>query len=82
MSRIVDSQFVEVNKSTAIALDKAAKNAPAGCEAAFAVVKSAFAPANSAYENISEATKQIVEVVKENLSAATSTAVKAAGAAA
>ena len=79
ISKIVESQFADLNKSVTSALDKAAKNAPAGSDAAFAAVKSAFATANSAYENISKATKQAVETAEANLASATSATVKAVG---
>ncbi len=82
VSKIVESQVAEGNKTVANALDKAAKNAPAGSDAAVAAVKSAFAAANTAYDNISKATKQVVEIAEANMAAATSATVKAAGAAA
>ena len=80
MSKIVESQFVEANKNVVEALDKAAKNAPAGSDAAIAAVKSAIATANSAYEKISKASKQVVELAQANLAAATNATVKSAGA--
>ena len=81
VSKIVESQFAEVNKNVASALDKAAKNAPAGSDVAVAAVKSAIAAANSAYDNISKAAKQVAEIAEANMAAATSATVKAAGAA-
>ena len=81
ISKIVESQFAEVNKNVASALDRAAKNAPAGSDVAVAAVKSAIAAANSAYDNMSKAAKQVAEIAEANMAAATSATVKAAGAA-
>ena len=81
ISKIVESNFAEVNKTVASALDKAAKNAPAGSDVAVAAVKSAIAAANSAYDNMSKAAKQVAEIAEANMAAATSATVKAAGAA-
>jgi len=82
VSKIVESQFAEVNKTVASALDKAAKNAPAGSDVAVAAVKSAIAAANSAYDNISKAARQVAEIAEANMAAATSATGKAAGTAA
>ncbi len=79
VSKIVESQFAEVNKNVASALDKAVKNAPAGSDVAVAAVKSAIAAANSAYDNMSKAAKQVAEIAEANMAAATSATVKAAG---
>ena len=81
VSKIVESQFAEVNKNVASALDKAAKNAPAGSDVAVAAVKAAIAAANSAYDSMSKAAKQVAEIAEANMTAATSATVKAAGAA-
>jgi phasin family protein len=81
-SKIFDSQYVEINKNVASALDKAVKNAPAGSDVAVAAVKSALAAANSAYETMNKAAKQVAEMAEANVAAATSATVKAVGAAA
>ena len=81
VSKLVEEQFAEVNKSISGALDKAAKNAPAGSDGAIAAVKSAFAAANSAFENISKAGKQAAEIAEANFAAATSATAKATGSA-
>ena len=80
-SKIFDSQYVEINKNVTSALDKAAKNAPAGSDVAVAAVKSAIAAANSAYETMNKAAKQVAEMAEANVAAATSATVKAVGAA-
>jgi phasin family protein len=62
LSKLLETQFTEFNKSCSTALDQAAKNAPAGSETTLAVAKSAMAAANQAFDAISKASKQIVEV--------------------
>jgi phasin family protein len=81
-SKVFEAQFAEVNKNVASALDKAAKNAPAGSDVAVAAVKSAIAAANSAYDTITKAAKQVAEITEANVAAATSATVKAVGASA
>ena len=78
--KIFESQFAEVNKNVSSALDKAAKNAPAGSDVAVAAVKSAIAAANSAYDTMTKAAKQVAEIAEANVAAATSATVKAVGA--
>ncbi len=82
LSRIVESQFAELNKNIASALDKAAKNAPAGSDVAVTAVKSAIAAANSAYDSMNKAAKQVADMAQANVAAATSATVKAVGSAA
>jgi len=81
-SKIVEAQYAEANKNVSSALDKAAKNAPAGSDVAVAAVKSAIAAANSAYDSMSKAAKQVAEIAEANVAAATSATVKAVGASA
>lgn len=77
LSRVVEGQFSELNKNVASALDKAAKNAPAGSEVAVAAVQSAIAAANSAYDSMTKAAKQVAEIAEANVAAATNATVKA-----
>jgi len=79
VSKIVESQFAETNRNVASALDKVAKNAPAGSDVAVAAVKSAIAAANSAYDSMTKAAKQVAEITEANVAAATSATVKAVG---
>jgi len=81
IAKIVESQFAEANKNVTSALDKAAKNAPAGSDVAVAAVKSAIAAANSAYDSMTKAAKQVAEITEANVAAATSATVKAVGSA-
>ena len=71
MTKTVEERFAEINKDLTAAMDSAAKNGPAGTDAAIAAVKSAMASANSAYENMSNAGKQAVEIAETNFAAAT-----------
>jgi phasin family protein len=82
IAKLVEAQFAEVNRSVADALDKAAKNAPAGSDVAVAAVKSAIAAANSAYESMSKAAKQVVEIADANVAAATAATAKSVAASA
>ena len=77
LSKVVEGQFSEMNKNVATALDKAAKNAPAGSDVAVAAVKSAIAAANSAYDSMTKAAKQVAETAEANVAAATTATVKA-----
>jgi phasin family protein len=77
LSKVFEAQFAELNKNVSSALDKAAKNAPAGSDVAVAAVKSAIAAANSAYDSISKAAKQVAEITEANVAAATNATVKA-----
>jgi phasin family protein len=79
LSKVVEGQFSEINKNVATALDKAAKNAPAGSDVAVAAVKSAIAAANSAYDSMTKAAKQVAEIAEANVAAATTATVKAVG---
>lgn len=71
--KIVESQFAEVNKNVASALDKAAKNAPAGSDVAVSAVKQMIAAANSAYDNFNKVAKQAHEIAEANVTAASET---------
>lgn len=77
VSKLVEAQIAELNKNLAVALDKAAKSAPAGSDVAVAAVKSALAAANSAYDSVSKAAKQVAEIAEANVAAATNATVKA-----
>lgn len=81
IAKIVEAQFSEANKTVATALDKAAKNAPAGSDVAVAAVKSAIAAASSAYDSLTKAARQVAEVTEANVAAATNATVKAVGSA-
>lgn len=81
VSKVVESQLAEVNKTISATLDKAAKQAPAGSDVAVAAVKSALAAANSAYDSVTKAAKQVVALTEANVTAATDATVRAVGSA-
>jgi len=81
LSKMVEAQFGDFQKTVAGLLDKAAKSAPAGSDVAVAAVKSAIAAASSAFDNMNKAAKQVAEMAEANVAAATNAHVKAAGSA-
>jgi len=80
LSKMVEAQFGDFQKTVAGLLDQAAKSAPAGSDVAVAAVKSAIAAANSAFDNMNKAAKQVAEIAEANVAAATNATVKAVGA--
>lgn len=80
VSKYLEAQFAELNKTVNATIEQATKNAPAGSEVAVAAMKSAIAAANSAYESVNKAVKQVTELTEANVAAATDATVKAAGA--
>ena len=80
LSKMVEAQFGDFQKTVSGLLDKAAKSAPAGSDVAVAAVKSAIAAANSAYDSVTKAAKQVAEIAEANVAAATSATVKAVSA--
>jgi len=71
VTKMVESQAGEMNKSVVSMLDKASKNAPGGSDVAIAAVKSALAAANSAYDSMNKVAKQATELAEANFAAAT-----------
>lgn len=71
VSKFFEGRVVELNKGLVSAMDKAAKNAPAGSDVAVAAVKSAMAAANQAYDAFSKASKQVTEMTEATVTAAT-----------
>ena len=74
LTKLVESQASEFNKSVVSLVDKVSKNAPAGSDVAVAAVKSALAAANSAYDSMSKMSKQATELAEANYAAATNVA--------
>ncbi|MDR2853549.1 MAG: phasin family protein [Burkholderiaceae bacterium] len=68
----------EAQQALAGLVDSAAKNAPAGSEAAVAVFKGAVAAANNAFESVQKAVKQAADVAEANFNAVSNTAATAA----
>ena len=72
-----EAQMIETNKLVAAEMEKAAKSAPVGSEAALAAVKSTIAAANSTFDQVSKASRQVVDMAEANMAAASDVAVKA-----
>jgi hypothetical protein len=66
----------EAQKAFHAMVENAAKNAPAGSEAAVAAFKTAVAAGNNALESVQKAVKQATEVAESNYKNMTETALK------
>jgi len=82
LTKTVEGQAAEAQKKFAGLVDSAAKNAPAGSEAAVAILKSSVAAANNALESVQKAVKQATDVAEANFNAVAATATNATKAAA
>jgi phasin family protein len=71
LTRLVEGQATEINKTFVGLLDKFAKNAPAGSDVAIAAMKSALGAASTAYDSFTKATRQATEIAEANIAAAT-----------
>lgn len=71
LSKVVESEVSEINKSLSTVLDKAAKSAPSGSEFAFAAVKQAMSATNQAYDVIAKAGKQVADITESTVAAGT-----------
>jgi phasin family protein len=69
ISKLMDGQIAEINRTFASAIDKAAKAAPTGSEFAFAAVKQAVSAANQAYDAMTKAGKQVAEMTESTVTA-------------
>lgn len=69
LTKLVETQAGELNKSMVGLLDKVSKTAPAGSDVAVAAVKSAMAAANSAYDSMSKVARQATEMAEANFAA-------------
>ncbi len=72
-----EADAAEAQKTFISLADNAAKNAPAGTEAAVAVLKSAVTATNSAFESVQKAVKQAGEVAEANFNMVATSAVNA-----
>ena len=77
IAKIVEVRIAESNRKVAEMVDFAAKNAPAGSEAAVSLIKNVVAASNTAYDTFSKAAKQAVSVAESNIAAATQAALNA-----
>ena len=80
ISKLLETQFSDYQKTVMSLLEKATKNAPAGSDVAVNAVKSAINSATTAFENINKAARQVADIAETNLAAATNATVKAVGA--
>ena len=72
-SKAVESQAADAQAKFMSMVDGAAKNAPAGSDAAVQMMKQAIAAANNSYETSQKAIKHAVEVAQSNMSNASNT---------
>jgi len=77
-SKTFEGQATDAQKKFMGLVDNAAKNAPAGSEAAVAIMKSSVAAATNALESVQKAVKQATEVAEANFNAVAATATNAA----
>ena len=78
MAKVFEAQAALAQKQFASLIDNAANNAPAGSEAAVAMMKSAVASANNAFESVQKAVKQASDLAESNFSAMTQNVAAAA----
>ncbi|MBH1958137.1 MAG: phasin family protein [Burkholderiales bacterium] len=76
-SKLFESTTAESQKTVTALLESSLKNAPAGSEAAVAVIKSAITAGNNAVETAQKSAKQAVQLVDSNITALSAAAQKA-----
>lgn len=76
-NKAFESASAESQKTVTELLETSLKNAPAGSEAAVAVIKSAMTAGNNAVETAQKSAKQAVQLVESNISALSTAAPKA-----
>lgn len=76
-SKIFESTSAESQKTVTALLETSLNSAPAGSEAAVAVIKSAMAASSNAVESAQKAAKQAAQLVESNINAVTSVREKA-----
>ena len=76
-SKVVESTSAQSQKSVTALLENSLKNAPAGSEAAVAVIKSAIDASSNAVESAQKSAKQALEAVESNMNSLTSASQKA-----
>ncbi|WP_426146481.1 phasin family protein [Polaromonas sp. DSR2-3-2] len=76
-TKVFESTSAESQKTVTELLETSLKNAPAGSEAAVAVIKSAMTAGNNAVETAQKSAKQAAQMVESNISALSTAAQKA-----
>ena len=74
LTKAFEGKLAEGQKTFAAALDNAAKNAPAGSDAAVALFKNAVSAGQSAIDSAQKAAKQAVSLAESNIAAVTAQA--------
>lgn len=77
LSQVFASTSAQSQKSVTALLDASLKNAPAGSEAAVAVIKSAIDASTTAVESAQKSAKQALETVESNMASLSSASQKA-----
>ena len=77
LTKTVEGQAAESQKKIEGLVESAAKNAPAGSEAAVAAMKTAVAAASTAYESVQKAVKQASDMAETNFNTVAASAVQA-----
>ena len=75
-SHAAEGKVADVQKAFNAMLENAAKNSPAGSDAAVAAFKTAVAAGNNALESVQKAVKQAAEVAEANYKSLTESALK------
>ncbi|MEH3085862.1 MAG: phasin family protein [Xylophilus ampelinus] len=78
VGQILETRVTEGRQVLAGAVENVTRNAPAGSEAAIAVVKSAVTAANNAFESMQRAVKQASDATQANFETATANVAQAA----
>ncbi len=81
LGKTLESQAADMQKKFMAVLDNATKNAPAGTEAAVAVIKGAVAAGNNTLESVQKAVKQAADIAESNFHAVNAVAANAVNAA-
>ncbi|CAM3549467.1 phasin family protein [Polaromonas hydrogenivorans] len=76
-TKTLESTSAESQKTVTELLETSLKNAPAGSEAAVAVIKSAITAGNTAVETAQKSAKQAAQLVESNINAISTAAQKA-----
>ena len=76
-TKVFESASAESQKNVTELLETSLKNAPAGSEAAVAVIKSAMTAGNTAVETAQKSAKQAAQLVESNIAALSTAAEKA-----
>ncbi|APW46244.1 phasin family protein [Rhodoferax antarcticus] len=78
ITKAMEGQAAQAQQQFTGLMDTATKNAPAGSEAAVAVMKNAVAAATNALESVQKAVKQATDVAESNFTAMSNTAANTA----